>query len=376
MKKVYCVLLLFLLVGCGSSEDTPDVTVYRKILRIEYGETLNLKVSDFLSCEDKDVLKQSIMDTSKITYDENTYPAVGLYPIVISYPVEDSTQKATVTLEIQDTIAPTLTKEVEAIEVAYGASDYDFYQHFEATDLSDVHMDIDTSKVNFALTGTYEAYVSATDAYQNAIHKTVSVHIGEKPQPIPQPIEQPVIQPQPVIEQTSVQPTYVQGILVVNKKYGLPASYAPGVNGEAVYALQQLIAGMRANGLQVLDSYSGYRSYSYQNQLYWNYVASYGQVATDTFSARAGHSEHQSGLAFDLISPNGQLLTSEPEASWIAQHAHEYGFIVRYQAGKEYITGYQAEPWHLRYVGSHAPAIYASGLTLEEYLGIQGGGYY
>ena len=80
-------------------------------------------------------------------------------------------------------------------------------------------------------------------------------------------------------------------------------------------------------------------------------------------------------MAFDLIQPNGALLESHNEAQWVAQNAHKYGFIVRYQSGKESITGYMAEPWHVRYVGDEAVNIYQSGLTLEEYLHVEGGDY-
>ena len=136
-----------------------------------------------------------------------------------------------------------------------------------------------------------------------------------------------------------------------------------------------MIADMQSLGLSISNSYSGYRSYQYQSSLYQNYVNSYGQASADTFSARPGYSEHQSGLAFDLIQPNGALLESPNEAQWVAQNAHKYGFIVRYQSGKESITGYMAEPWHVRYVGDEAVNIYQSGLTLEEYLGVEGGDY-
>lgn len=170
-------------------------------------------------------------------------------------------------------------------------------------------------------------------------------------------------------------PSYINGVMIVNKKYPLSSSYAPGENYTAGVQVRKLIQDMRSLGYRISNSYSGYRSYSYQNQLYWNYVNMYGQAQADTFSARPGYSEHQTGLAFDLIHSNGSLVETDPEVNWIAENAHKYGFIVRYQAGKENITGYQAEPWHLRYVGDIAYDIYRSGLTLEEYLGVDGGGY-
>lgn len=184
---------------------------------------------------------------------------------------------------------------------------------------------------------------------------------------------------------TTTQPSYngdyysIKGkydeIPIVNKKFPVAASYAPGEDPVALEAFLNLKADMQAQGYAISDAYSGFRSYETQDQLYTNYVAAHGQAEADTFSARPGYSEHQTGLAFDLIDTDGQLL-EEPQASaWLAKHAHEYGFIVRYQTAKESITGYQAETWHIRYIGEEAKDIYQSGLTLEEYFGIPGGDY-
>ncbi|WP_207871519.1 zinc D-Ala-D-Ala carboxypeptidase [Enterococcus sp. DIV2402] len=169
--------------------------------------------------------------------------------------------------------------------------------------------------------------------------------------------------------------TYVDGILIANKKHSLPANYNPGENSTAGGKFRQLLRAMQQLNMDVSNSYSGFRSYSYQSVLYQNYVRTYGQAAADRFSARPGYSEHQTGLAFDLIHNNGSLLEKSREANWLAANAHQYGFIIRYKAGKEAITGYQYEPWHVRYIGSQASAIYRSNKTLEEYLGIPGGGY-
>jgi hypothetical protein len=169
--------------------------------------------------------------------------------------------------------------------------------------------------------------------------------------------------------------TYVDGILIANKKHSLPANYNPGENSTAGGKFRQLLRAMQQLNMDVSNSYSGFRSYSYQSVLYQNYVRAYGQAAADRFSARPGYSEHQTGLAFDLIHNNGSLLEKSREANWLAANAHQYGFIIRYKAGKEAVTGYQYEPWHVRYIGSQASAIYRSNKTLEEYLGVPGGGY-
>ena len=90
----------------------------------------------------------------------------------------------------------------------------------------------------------------------------------------------------------------------------------------------------------------------------------------DTYSARPGHSEHETGLAYDIGEIDNNY-GETPAGTWLAQHAHEFGFIIRYPKGKEDITKYQYEPWHVRYVGTeHAAKIYEQDLTLEEYLGI------
>lgn len=168
---------------------------------------------------------------------------------------------------------------------------------------------------------------------------------------------------------------FKDGILIVNKKYGVPANYAPGVNPIAQEAVNRLIGDMQQQGLNVGWTTSNFRSYEYQSQLYNGYVSTNGQEAADTFSARPGYSEHQTGLAFDLTDSAGQLITAPIEAQWLLDHAAQYGFIVRYQEGKEAITGYQAEPWHLRYIGARAQEIADSKKTLEEFLEVEGGDY-
>lgn len=172
----------------------------------------------------------------------------------------------------------------------------------------------------------------------------------------------------------SVQGKYGE-VIIVNKKHPIAASYAPGENPTALAAFQQLVAAMQAKGFAVSNGYSGFRSYETQATTYNSYLASDSQANVDTYSARPGYSEHQTGLAFDLLDSSGQLLTETQAATWLANHAHEYGFVVRYLAGKESSTGYMAESWHVRYIGQEATDIYQSGKTLEEYYGVAGGDY-
>ena len=116
---------------------------------------------------------------------------------------------------------------------------------------------------------------------------------------------------------------------------------------------------------------SDFRDYAYQVKIYNNYNDLYGWEMADTFSARPGYSEHQTGLTIDCNTID-DAFGETAEAAWLAEHCADYGFIIRFPDGKENITGYQYEPWHIRYVGvDTAKEIMSQGLTLEEYLGVQ-----
>lgn len=159
--------------------------------------------------------------------------------------------------------------------------------------------------------------------------------------------------------------------VVVNKTYPVPKDYAPGgINPDCKAAFDKLVEAAKAEGLNIW-SRNDYRSYSLQSQLYSNYSARDGKEAADKYSARPGHSEHQTGYAIDCNS----LSTSwgeTPEGKWLAANCTDYGFIIRYGADKISSTGYQYEPWHIRYVGSVelAKKLTDSGLSVEEYYGI------
>lgn len=164
--------------------------------------------------------------------------------------------------------------------------------------------------------------------------------------------------------------TYIDGILIANKTYPLPSNYNPGENKEARAALNKMFADAKAEKNLDMWVCSGFRSYTVQKNLYNSYVRRDGAKNADRYSARPGYSEHQTGLAFDINYADSRF-TGTPQAVWLAENAHKYGFILRYPEGKESVTGYMYEPWHYRYIGvENAEKIYASGLTLEEYFGI------
>jgi len=177
---------------------------------------------------------------------------------------------------------------------------------------------------------------------------------------------------------------YIDDILIVNKTYYLPENYktvdsysalsdncVTCLNKDVMSAYNEMKSETVSLGLNIWLA-SGFRSYSVQNYLYNSYIARDGVEAADTYSARPGHSEHQTGLAFDLNSVSSAFAYTD-EGKWIKDNCYRYGFIIRYPEGKESITGYMYESWHLRYVGKElAEKLYNNGdwITLEEYFGI------
>ncbi|MCZ2260403.1 M15 family metallopeptidase [Sporosarcina sp. G11-34] len=177
-------------------------------------------------------------------------------------------------------------------------------------------------------------------------------------------------------QELPLEPTYIDDILLANKRYPLPSSFAPGESKEAREHFNKMAAESLLSGYE-LTAFSTYRSFEYQTNLYQRYVNDDGREKADEYSARPGYSEHQTGLAFDIgeAGQNQIWLTrefGESEAGkWLAANAHRFGFIMRYPEGKEEITGYMYESWHFRYVGVEiAEEIYKQGITLEEYLKI------
>lgn len=136
---------------------------------------------------------------------------------------------------------------------------------------------------------------------------------------------------------------------------------------EAAKALEKLVDDALIDGIE-LYGVSGYRSYELQQHIYDINVINNGQEYTNGYVAIPGRSEHQIGLAMDLGDATGNLIQNEIEVDWIQNNSHLYGFIVRYPEGKEDITGYNYESWHIRYVGIDAATeIYNSNITFEEY---------
>lgn len=166
-------------------------------------------------------------------------------------------------------------------------------------------------------------------------------------------------------------------LIICNKYHTLKSDYVPNLvslNGygggylekEAAKHFKEMADAAKGEGIKVYNI-SGYRSYNTQKSLYNSYVSRDGKSKADTYSARAGTSEHQTGLATDINSVSTSFETTQTY-KWLSKNAYKYGFILRYPKGKEYITGYMYEPWHYRYVGVNvAKIIYEKNITYEEY---------
>ena len=174
-------------------------------------------------------------------------------------------------------------------------------------------------------------------------------------------------------------------LVLVNKQNRLMSSYIPDdlvtldikysnankeLRKEAAIAFELLSADALLLGYRIV-AVSAFRDYDYQKKLYNYYVRERGYTYADSCSARAGHSEHQTGLAVDVEGSNHDYnnFKDTNEFDWMKNNAHRYGFILRYPKGKERITGFKYEPWHYRFVGVEvATYIFENNLTLEEYL--------
>lgn len=219
-----------------------------------------------------------------------------------------------------------------------------------------------------------------------AVSASGPVVASPSPQPAPTPTgtPAPTVTPSapvtPPTEDSWGEADMSAPIPLVSKRWRLPASYVPqqtgawGLTADADAAMRELIKAARADGVK-MQVRSGYRSFETQKATYERALRTYSSEAeAKRYNAPPGASEHQTGLAADMWDGKnrGYAFRGTPTDKWLAENAYAFGFIIRYPKGKEHITGYADEPWHLRYVGAEAAKAFAAdnSLTLEEYLGV------
>ena len=218
------------------------------------------------------------------------------------------------------------------------------------------------SNFEFAKLDRYNAYQALLNiSYQDAVTK-VNLNLDE-------PFYQTVNEISSPNEVT----------VLVNKSHALPSDFIPDdlvaipsfpnyqIKDDAVSDFEALLAAAKLENVN-FSPYSTYRSYDKQNKLYNNYLKRDPVDVVDSYSARPGHSEHQTGLALDVRSAGYLDDLSDSDYEWMLNNSYKYGFIVRYPKGHSETTGYQEEPWHLRYIGiEHATKVHELGITYDEY---------
>lgn len=380
-KKLFLVLFLILIIVCITA-----FTYFKKNNKDSFYASLKfLKPNsqeeniEILLGEEiptsKDYNSDFMSDIVWIDKIEEMNKKIGLYRgIVIS-----GIQLDFVTLTVIDKTPPVI-QNVADITIFEGES-LNLEDQVKAIDDSNEDIKVAVKgDYSFEKEGTYSLTYEAVDSSGNLatadFHLIVKKKEVEKPKPVDPPkVEKPQTNTSKTSKGYDITKVngvyYINGILIANKTYALPSSYAPGgLTKETNAAFSKMQADAAKEGIN-LKIISGYRSYSKQQSTYNRYVNRDGKSAADRYSARPGHSEHQTGLAFDVNSLE-QSFGNTKEGKWLSANCYKYGFILRYPQGKEAITGYMYEPWHFRYIGDEASKLYNNGswITLEEYLGI------
>ena len=376
MKKVLIGLLIIISISIISilillNIKKEDIIKYKKSITINDGEEIP-NLDKYIDKDYKEKIENKKISWKDIDIDDNKIYYTGIYKGIFKYKEKEYEVK----LKVIDKESPKI-ENVEDIEI-YINDKVDFYKNIKITDNSkdeitkNIEGDYDLSKK-----GEYSLKYVVKDKSNNIKEKEFKLIVKEKEMPknttndnnqtktIGKSSKGYIIEQKDGIY-------YINGILVANKSYSLPSTYNPGGLLNVFTTNYNKMQNDAANEGINLKIISGFRSYGTQQTLYNNYVARDGKAEADRYSARAGHSEHQSGLAADINSLE-QSWKNTKEGKWLNDNCYKYGFIIRYPEGKEDITGYMFEPWHIRYVGIDvAKSIYNNGnwLTLEEYLGI------
>lgn len=345
-----------------------DIFTYKDKITIEVGEDIPT-IKDYLY-KNNDKIKE--ITWKDIDNSDSKIYKVGTYIGTFTYKGEEKEVK----LIVKDTKSPEING-VKDIEVLAFTTKPDLLSEITADDNSKEEIKVEVKgEYNIEIPGEYNLSYVAKDSSGNEIIKEFKVIVKENENvKISKTSKGNTIKNYYGI-------TYIDDVIVVNKTYSLPSNFAPNnlvtINGYIKVvdyvknAFNELKSDASSIGLNIYAS-SGYRSYSDQKYIYNNYVKMDGQEKADTYSARAGYSEHQTGLAIDVNTIDMTFDNTE-ESIWLKENCYRYGFIIRYPKNKDSITGYMYEPWHIRYVGKElAKKLYNDGqwITLEEYYGIE-----
>ena len=344
----------------------------------------------------KKIINGKVVDKKEVINTDK----VGVQTIKLT--IEDyfkKTKDYSFEVNVKDTVAPEIQAK-EKLNTEYDTK-IDLLKDVTATDNYDKEIEVKVEgEYDLKKAGEYKLQYIAKDSSGNETKKEVVLVVKEKVVETPKIVEKPVTnnsnnQTQnnnsepapsaPVVNQdgsfttskgfhgeTRNGITYIDGVLIANKTYALPKSYAPGgLTGETSKAFNTMKSAAAQEGISIWVA-SGFRSYDLQNRLWTNRKNKNGIAFADAGTARPGHSEHQTGLAMD-INMVDDAFENTAAGQWLFKNAYKYGFILRYPRGKTGETGYKYESWHYRYVGVDlATKLYNGGnwITLENYFGI------
>ena len=370
------VVLLICLLGIGFlifNNSKKLVVKTKEIKEIE----LNKEIynTDFIEdVENGEIItKKEKVDTSK----------VGIQKIKVV--IKDSHKKEKIyefELNVKDVTKPSITFK-ENLSTTEGVK-IDLLKDVTVKDDSNEKIEVKVEgKYDFSKVGTYNLEYVAKDSSGNEAREKFALKVNEKPKTTPSSKNCETVYFKTSKGYDGVTKnciTYIDGYLIANKTYSLPSSYGPGLTKDFMNAYNKMKAdydevgktGKFGNEYKTLVIKSGFRSYSTQKSVYNNWVNKDGKAKADTYSARPGYSEHQSGLAADLNHVGSNFDNTE-SAKWLSDNCWKYGFILRYPKGSQSETGYIYESWHFRYVGVDlAKKLYNNGnwITMESYFGI------
>jgi len=350
--------------------------IYINYKDLNYKESVSIKIgdeiptiTDYVDNENLERLDSNKIEWENINLENNKIYNTGEY---IGYIVFRN-EKIILKLNVIDDEKPSI-EGVKNITI-YVNNDVDLLKNIKVIDNSHDKVEIKVNgEYNTKKIGEYELSYIATDKSNNEEKKDFKLIVKEKEVENQSKNESIIVgttsKGYEVKKENGIY--YIDNILIANKTYNLPSSYAPGGLLKIFTSnFNNMKNDASKEGIN-LNIISGYRSYSSQNYIYNNYVKKDGKNKADTYSARPGHSEHQTGLAADINSLYTSFINTK-EGKWLNENCHKYGFIIRYPKGKEEITGYIYEPWHIRYVGVElSTKLYNNGnwISLEEYFGI------
>lgn len=364
-------IIIFSFIMIYISKNNLKVTL-TKDLTFEVNE--KIKIKEIITNIENGSLKdeEELLDTSQL----------GKKEITINILSNNKNKKYTFKVTIVDNTKPTINSE-DKITI-YTNDEVDLLDYVTVNDNYDENVEVKVKgEYDNTKEGEYQLSYVAKDSSNNEQTKEFTL-IVKKPTYKKMP-DKTITTSKGYTLKIKSGVAYIDDILIVNKTYYLPENYTPTdsynsnitdncptcLNKEVMSAFNQMKSDITTLNMSLWIA-SGYRSYKTQTYLYNNYVSRDGKQAADTYSARAGYSEHQTGLAFDVNIVNSSFANTA-EGKWLNDNCYLYGFIIRYPKGKEDVTGYTYEPWHLRYVGKElAKKLYNDGnwLTIEEYFGI------